>query len=242
MVRFYMCRHGDAAPSGSSKSGNPSTLEANATFINITHPAQRQDAETRKKVAQYIGVNFRNRSRPLARREASGPGTKPGNSKPPSRRQLRAKGAPIQDWVDRDKHGLRSDPFASYPIRRQDWLPEAVDFFLNAYGPTHLLRRTADGAIRRYQRRPERTTETSPVHQYFQYSLEHPVMFEALIALSLSNLRIHHWEQGQVDKETAYHYGNVLSSLQQTLREGDGYRETAVLWAILALLELEVRG
>jgi hypothetical protein len=67
-------------------------------------------------------------------------------------------------------------------------------------------------------------------------------MFEALVALSLSNLRIHHWEQSQADKETVYHYGNVLSNLQQTLREGDGYRETAVLWSILALLELEVSG
>ncbi|OCT46926.1 hypothetical protein CLCR_02345 [Cladophialophora carrionii] len=239
MVPFHMYRHDDEAPNGSSNSGKPSPLEANATFINITHPAQRQDAATRKKVAQYIGVNFRNRSKPMARREANGSGPKAGNSQPPSQRQLRARGAPIQDWVDRDQHGLRSDPFASYPIRSQDWLPEAVDFFLNAYGPTHLLRRTATGGPRRYQRRPESTTETSPVHQYFQYSLEHPVMFEAMIALSLSNLRIHHWEQGQVDKETAYHYGNVLSSLQRTLGEADGYRETAVLWTILALLELE---
>jgi hypothetical protein len=64
-------------------------------------------------------------------------------------------------------------------------------------------------------------------------------MFEALVALSLSSLRIHHWEQGQADKETTYHYGNVLSTLQQTLG-GNEYRETAVLWAILALVELEV--
>ncbi len=78
------------------------------------------------------------------------------------------------------------------------------------------------------------------MHHYFKYSLEHPVMFEALIALSLSHLRVNQWRQGHADKETTYHYGNILSRLQQTLQEGDGFRETAVLWAILALIELEV--
>jgi hypothetical protein len=128
MAGFKMYRQGDAALGESLKSAKPSPLETNATFINITHPSQRKNAETRKKVAQYIGINFRNRSKPMARREANGSGSKSGNSTPASQRQLRARVAPVQHWVDRDLHGLRSDPFASYPIRPQDWLSEAVDF------------------------------------------------------------------------------------------------------------------
>ena len=111
---------------------------------------------------------------------------------------------------------------------------------MNAYGPTHLLRRGAEDGVSGSKGNTEPVTELSPVHHYFKYSLEHPVMFEALVALSLSHLRVQYWQQGQADKETTYHYSNVLGRLQQTLQEGDGFRETAVLWAILALIELEV--
>jgi hypothetical protein len=67
-------------------------------------------------------------------------------------------------------------------------------------------------------------------------------MFEGLVTLSLSSLRIHHWENGEVDEETTFHYGHVLRRLQQALGEGNALHQTAVLWAILALIELEVRS
>ncbi len=129
MVRFKMYRQGDPALEETSRSSRLLQTDTHATFINITHPAQRKEAATRKQVARYIGVNFRNRSRPSARREANGSASKSGDGKPISPRQLRAQGVPIHTWViDRDSHGLRSDPFASYPIGPQEWLPEAVDF------------------------------------------------------------------------------------------------------------------
>ena len=129
MVRFKMYRQDDVYMQLAPSSPKLSQSETHATFINITHPAQRKEAATRKQVAQYIGVNFRNRSRPSAWREAKGSPSKSGNRKPASPGQLRARGVPIHYWVvDRDFHGLRSDPFGSYPIDPQEWLPEAVDF------------------------------------------------------------------------------------------------------------------
>ena len=84
---------------------------------------------------------------------------------------------------------------------------------LNASGPPHLRRRVAEHDIRDLDDRQETTLEVSAVHQYFSYSLDHPDMFEALVALSLSNLRIHSWEQVHLDKETTYHCGNGRSTL-----------------------------
>lgn len=153
--------------------------------------------------------------------------------------QLRTRGVRIKTWVDRDVHGLRSYPFKSYPIRAKDSLPEAIDFFLNAYGPTHLLRRRTDARPVDAWKRHGYRTENSAVHEYFRYSLNHLAMFEALVAPLLSSLRIGFWKQGQLDNETAHHYGNVLASLQYKLRESRLYQETAVFWKILALPELE---
>ena len=92
MVRFKIYQHGGTseAPSSPGKSSPP---RPNATFINLTHPAQRKDARARKKVAQYIGVNFCNRSRPVARKEATWSSSTYPNilSSSASQKQLRAR-------------------------------------------------------------------------------------------------------------------------------------------------------
>ena len=41
----------------------------------------------------------------------------------------------MSEWVDRDLHGLRTDPFASYPVKTQVWLSEAVDFCTETPSP-----------------------------------------------------------------------------------------------------------
>jgi hypothetical protein len=106
----------------------PPREEGGATFINITHPAQRKDIATRRKVAQYIGLHFRNRSKPVARREANATRSKPPGKARASQRPIRARGVAAPSRIYRDLHGFRSDPFRSYPIPDQAGVSEAVDF------------------------------------------------------------------------------------------------------------------
>jgi hypothetical protein len=65
-------------------------------------------------------------------------------------------------------------------------------------------------------------------------------MFEALIALSISHMRIHLWEDGQPDRNTVRHYGGALSRLKSMLEKALDQNDNAVFFAILALMELEV--
>jgi hypothetical protein len=81
---------------------------------------------------------------------------------------------------------------------------------------------------------------TSIVNPYFRYSMQHPVMFEALLASTFSNMRIHSWLDRQPDKQTIGHYGEALSKLRDSLAQQNAYIEDAVVFSILSLLEVEV--
>jgi hypothetical protein len=65
-------------------------------------------------------------------------------------------------------------------------------------------------------------------------------MFESLIALSISHMRIHLWEDGQPDKSTVRHYGGAISRLKSMLEQALDKNDNAIFFAILALMELEV--
>jgi hypothetical protein len=97
------------------------------TFVNITHPSQRKSAATKTQVARYIGLHHRNRSKPLARKERPPVDEERLRREP---RALRAKRtiAIVPKEVNRDTHGLRSDPFGVYPIELDDAGTAAVDF------------------------------------------------------------------------------------------------------------------
>ncbi|KAK7887883.1 hypothetical protein LTR67_009277 [Exophiala xenobiotica] len=64
-------------------------------------------------------------------------------------------------------------------------------------------------------------------------------MFEALLASTFSNMRIHSWQDSQPDKQTIGHYGEALSKLRDSLTEQNAYIEDAVVFSILSLLEVE---
>lgn len=100
---------------------------------------------------------------------------------------------------------------------------------LNAYGPTHLLKTVSLDA-----------SSSSLVFEYFRYGMQHPVMFEALIAASHCHLMIHSWRQNQPDRTSMHHYGSALNRLRDILLQPDGFRDDAILFAILALLDVEV--
>ena len=113
---------------------------AEDTFITYTHPSQQADRRNRRKVASYIGTHFRNRSKPAARKACQRTAaaepvlTLPSNRKAPDqilrRNQLTVpfRPPPSPLTVPRDTHGLRDDPFSSFPIEITQWVPGAIDY------------------------------------------------------------------------------------------------------------------
>lgn len=116
-------------------------------FINYTNPAEIKGRNSKRKVASYIGVHFRNRSRPSAT-AAAAKQLLPRQSgicrHPPKRLLLLAGPAPDADeeterspaneyftatlQLLRDGHGTRSDPFSAWPIEFQPSIPSAIDY------------------------------------------------------------------------------------------------------------------
>lgn len=116
------------------------------TFITYTHPSQQYDKKNRKKVASYIGTHYRNRSRPAARpalqsvdaadeKHSSAIEPVPVKNEPGQLGMNRRKPAAN---VHRDSHGLRTDPFTSYPIKPSKCIPAAIDYCKLSPTPSHL--------------------------------------------------------------------------------------------------------
>lgn len=148
--------------------------------------------------------------------------------------------------VAHDRHGFRSDPFNAYPIEFRACIPAAIDFckyyssdgiqltdkiiVVGFYGPAHVIR-------------PEvlsLKTGTVVLQRYFQYALQESVMFEAIIALSQANLTIQTWGSNGPDKDAMYHYSHAVHRLRKVLLEQDGYVKDSVLFAIVALMGVDV--
>jgi hypothetical protein len=77
------------------------------------------------------------------------------------------------------------------------------------------------------------------LRQYFQYALQNSLMFEALIALAQANLTAHRWSNGP-DKDALFHYSRSLQRLREVLSQQHGYAQDAILFAIIALMGVDV--
>lgn len=100
---------------------------------------------------------------------------------------------------------------------------------LQIYGPSHIIRpeilSPEEGAI--------------VLQQYFRYALQDSLMFEAVIALAQANLTIHRWVDGP-DKDALLHYNRSLQRLRKTLSQKDGHTQDSILFAIIALMGVDV--
>ncbi|KIV81687.1 hypothetical protein PV11_03857 [Exophiala sideris] len=211
------------------------------TFVNYSHPQDQNNRRNRQLVASYIGTHFRNRSRPASRRASSieegsepvirvgdQPGIQAADFELPREGPSSISARLPATTVPHDRHGLRSDPFYSYPIEFRQCIPAAVDYFLTFYGPAHVIR-------------PELlSAEAGAVilNQYFQYALQNALMFEALIALSQANLTVHQWTNGP-DQDALYHYNQALRRLRDLLDREQDYSQDSVLFAIVALMGVD---
>jgi hypothetical protein len=104
-------------------------------FVNYSSPADLKDRTKRRKVSSYIGLHFRNRSRPLAKKllKEQSDAVEEVKSEPsePDKRLLAVSKPLLIDGsvqLPRDGHGIRTDPFATWPIEYKSSIPAAVDY------------------------------------------------------------------------------------------------------------------
>lgn len=227
-------------------------------FITYTHPDQLTNRSNRRRVAQYIGTHHRNRSKPTSRRLAKERArwnfiTCPTFSE---RHQGQASSdsqdegsnvlllVPVQP-VSHDHSGIRVDPFTAFPISHSDAIAPAVDYCKTSLLEMLLL--TSTGADIRFYApahlvRPEIVpagTGARLVRQHFQYAIQHPLMFEATIALAHASSSISHWTDQSGDRLTLYHYGQAISRLRYAITNVREYMEDAILFAIMALMGVD---
>ncbi|ETN43052.1 uncharacterized protein HMPREF1541_02210 [Cyphellophora europaea CBS 101466] len=226
---------------GPAKPKKTIVVHAKDTFINYSHPAQLADRARRRKVSSYIGVHFRNRSRPLVRKQAK---EKQQNEVHCSKAEQAVATLAYQDdastdttasetelGVPRDGHGLRNDPFETWPIQARASIPVAVDYFLQFYAPAHTVRPDLFS--------PEGGAQA--VKDYFRYALQQPLMFETIVALSHANLFVSTWTDHCPDSQTLFHYGSALKRLRSQIASEDPgiSAHDAVLFAIVALMGID---
>jgi hypothetical protein len=110
------------------------------TFINYSTLDDLKEKSKRRKVSSYIGLHFRNRSKPLAKRnarlrtgideavaDAESEGARPAaSSQVPRHPQVSLAQSLIT--LPRDGHGVRSDPFETWPIEFDSSIPSAIDY------------------------------------------------------------------------------------------------------------------
>ena len=100
--------------------------------------------------------------------------------------------------------GLKADPFLSYPIQAQEYFPSVITFCKEvvSLGPS-----------------------------YFQFVMQHDVLFEAIITYVLCVMQN---QSSQIKMAMMYHYGGTLSKIGQQL-SAQGLQGDAVIIAIANL-------
>jgi hypothetical protein len=78
------------------------------------------------------------------------------------------------------------------------------------------------------------------VRSYLNYALQHPIMFESLIAISKCHLRLQPGPNKLPQSEVYYHYGCTVTGLKEILNKGEGHDLDATIATILALMSIDV--
>lgn len=105
-----------------------------------------------------------------------------------------------------------------------------MNVVLAVYAPTHIFRPQA------------LPKEKGPgaVRSYLNYALQHPIMFESIIALSKCHLTTQSNPKKLLQSDVYYHYGRALSALQDVLSRSERHDLDAVIATILALMSIDV--
>lgn len=210
------------------------------TFINYTHPTDLADRTNRRRVSQFIGLHWRNRSKPSARRKIQNRKVHSIDSSQGAHDFVyldlgeddSLEDAPTtKSLLPRDGRGLRDDPFKMWPIQHHDSIAPALDYYFRYYVHTK-AEHTASS---------RQSAGILSVADQLRIALQHPLMFETMIALSSANMTVSHWKNGQVDRVTLQHYGSAVRRLRNMISKNnveDATSESTLL-AISALMGIE---
>ena len=126
---------------------------------------------------------------------------------------------------------LRGDPFESLPVRGEPYISEVVDFFFHVFGSPYVYR-------------PELIRVKEPEQfqkRYFQFALQHEVLFQSITTLTLACLQMMKQPQALLpSREALFHHTKALQMLQQELSRPDHHIDDSVLLSILTLLGIDV--
>ena len=101
---------------------------------------------------------------------------------------------------------------------------------LRYYGPAHLIC-------------PENLSAeagTLAIRQIFQYALDDALLFEAMMAVSQAGMTARCWSVDGPDKDALLHYNRTVNRLRSLLDQNMAYSQDAVLFAIVALMGVDV--
>ena len=124
--------------------------------------------------------------------------------------------------------GRNQDAFNSFPIPFNGCVPEAMNHFLKFYAPTSLIR--PDIAALNQDLVP------GVIRDYFQYTLEHALLFEAIIVVSEAVRTV---GAGRPSRQVMYHDSQALKQLRRVLLSGSDVAADYVLFTIIAMLAID---
>ena len=104
--------------------------------------------------------------------------------------------------------GCKTDPFWSYPIKAQEYFPQCVEFCIETVSPTH---------------------------SYFQYLMQHDVLFEAIITYSLCVMPPSR-QSSTMRMALMQHYGSTLAKINERLSDPLRCSDDSVILAIANLI------
>jgi Fungal specific transcription factor domain len=219
-------------------------------FLTHSNPPQRDEAKDRRRAVSFIDNHQRDRPRPTALRVQALHGSTKCSSLEHERVRKGSRKVKLSNViVNRDKYGLRDDPFNSFPISTSRGVKLAVDYcklypnvpnkassnriivtVLSVYAPTHIFRPQA----------LPREKGPLAVRSYLNYALQHPIMFESLIAVSKCHLTLQSGPSKLPQSEVYYHYGRTVTGLKEILDKGERQDLDAIIATILALMSIDV--
>ncbi|KAK5028862.1 hypothetical protein LTS07_006242 [Exophiala sideris] len=216
-----------------SSSGDP--------FVNYTKPEDLQAPANKGLVAAYIGRNFRNRSTSRRREEAS-------LHKETSKEQksivpvdpARNTSVPHLTFgrilspfsLHYPRAGVWTDPFDALPIEQRAVIPKTMQYFMEVYAPSHLIR----------EKHSSIWGGNAELQQYFRFAVDHKSMFSALMAISLCHIIME--EKGGIaeDGDMLFYYGIALMDVRTALSVRSPSPNDALVASVMGLMAVDAES
>ena len=230
-------------------------------FVNYTHPSQRHQKEQRFVIQSHVSGHYRRKNKQIKLPSTRTRQWHVPECKTESLPDLVRHVQNVEQTAGVFKHRRPCstdpqsdhliccpgrDPFDAYPIEARDCVPAAFDYCkpsLTPYGPeTHLPRVLiwkTDTRVFAPAHASVCGTNNVYLTKLIPLAMQHPVLFEGLVALSQCHLTAN-YDPDRPDKDTLYHRGQALRLLRHTVKSLSTPPDDAVIWTSVLLLGIDV--